>query len=29
MLSLHDMDRATDARRKAYLERVRKALAAV
>lgn len=29
MLSLHDMDRATDARRKAHLERVRKLLAAV
>ncbi|MDC9808766.1 MULTISPECIES: NAD(P)H-dependent oxidoreductase [Rhizobium] len=29
MLSLHDMDRATEARRKAHLERVRKALAIV
>ncbi|MBB2718644.1 UNVERIFIED_ORG: putative NADPH-quinone reductase [Rhizobium etli] len=29
MLSLHDMDRATEARRKAHLERVRKALSAV
>ncbi|ANL64026.1 flavodoxin-like protein [Rhizobium phaseoli] len=29
MLSLHDMDRATEARRKVHLERVRKALAAV
>ena len=29
MLSLHDMDRATDAKRKTHLERVRKALAAV
>lgn len=29
MLSLHDMDRATDAKRRAHLERVRKALAAV
>ena len=29
MLSLHDMDRATEARRKAHLERVRKVLAAV
>lgn len=29
MLSLHDMDRATDAKRKAHLERIRKALTAV
>ncbi|MBX4929535.1 NAD(P)H-dependent oxidoreductase [Rhizobium binae] len=29
MLSLHDMDRATEARRQAHLERVRKALAAI
>ncbi|QSY94621.1 NAD(P)H-dependent oxidoreductase [Rhizobium bangladeshense] len=29
MLSLHDMDRTTDARRKAHLERVHKALAEV
>jgi putative NADPH-quinone reductase len=29
MISLHDMDRATEARRKAHLERIRKALAAV
>ncbi|RUM27352.1 flavodoxin family protein [Rhizobium vallis] len=29
MLSLHDMDRTTEGRRKAHLERVRKALAAV
>ncbi|ARO22144.1 flavodoxin-like protein [Rhizobium sp. TAL182] len=29
MLSLHDMDRTTEARRKAHLERVRKALAAI
>lgn len=29
MLSLHDMDRATDAKRKAHLNRVRKALSAV
>ncbi|WP_416065201.1 NAD(P)H-dependent oxidoreductase [Rhizobium sp. ZK1] len=29
MMSLHDMDRATEARRKAHLERIRKALAAV
>ncbi|OWV68863.1 NAD(P)H dehydrogenase [Rhizobium sp. R339] len=29
MLSLHDMDRATETRRKAHLERVRKALAAI
>ncbi|MBB4196051.1 putative NADPH-quinone reductase [Rhizobium aethiopicum] len=29
MLSLHDMDRATKARRKAHLERVRKALSVV
>lgn len=29
MLSLHDMDRATEARRKRHLDRVRKALAAV
>ncbi len=29
MLALHDMDRVTDAGRKAYLERVRKALATI
>jgi len=29
MMSLHDMDRATESRRKAHLERIRKALAAV
>jgi len=29
MMSLHDMDRATEVRRKAHLERIRKALAAV
>lgn len=29
MISLHDMDRATEAGRKAHLERIRKALAAV
>lgn len=29
VLSLHDMDRATDAHRKAYLERVRKALGGI
>ncbi len=29
MISLHDMDRATQARRRAYLERIRRALAAV
>ncbi|SCB57854.1 Putative NADPH-quinone reductase (modulator of drug activity B) [Rhizobium aethiopicum] len=29
MLSLHDMDRATEAKRKAHLERVRRALTAI
>jgi len=29
MLSLHDMDRATDAKRKAHLDRVRKAFSAI
>jgi putative NADPH-quinone reductase len=29
MLNLHDMDRTTDARRRAHLERIRKVLAAV
>lgn len=29
MMSLHDMDRATQARRRAHLERIRRALAAV
>ncbi|MFC5760036.1 NAD(P)H-dependent oxidoreductase [Rhizobium sp. GCM10022189] len=29
MISLHDMDRATQARRRAHLERIRRALAAV
>jgi putative NADPH-quinone reductase len=29
MLALHDMDRVTDAERKAHLSRVRKALAAL
>ena len=29
MLSLHDMDRATDEKRKAHLDRVRKALSAI
>jgi NAD(P)H dehydrogenase (quinone) len=29
MLTLHDLDRATDAKRKAHLERVSKAVAAI